>query len=345
MTSSGTVDIRARGDITSVEHFVSEVFRLRTEVSNRKLWYRGHSDIAYKLIPMVGRPLKYADKTKTLDSNGEIAMLHRFRRRAYPYAGRAMTAGEAIFLARHHGLPTRLLDWTANALFSLYFTCNEKLDKEGQVWAMHYAPDRMDVDAFELANRRTETELFDPPFVRSGSAPGPEHQSNKYAIKIIHPFYNSPRLLAQDGAFTMHSDASPPTVSPRATVRSASIAGPREHLYGRVAPSCPRMASSTDIGPAARSSPSPASRRGRLRPRARQGIAAAVDRALGPIARRAPPSDRGPRAARARRGELATGRRGSPLAVAAAGVIASQLLKPGQLRTSGSEEEVQCRSK
>jgi hypothetical protein len=25
-------------------------------------------------------------------------------------------------------------------------------------------------------------------------------------VKLVHPFYNSPRLLAQDGAFTWHSD-------------------------------------------------------------------------------------------------------------------------------------------
>lgn len=29
---------------------------------------------------------------------------------------------------------------------------------------------------------------------------------NRPAIKIVHPFYNSPRLLAQDGAFTFHSN-------------------------------------------------------------------------------------------------------------------------------------------
>ena len=33
----------------------------------------------------------------------EMSLLHRFRRRAYPYVGRAVTAGEAIFLARRAG--------------------------------------------------------------------------------------------------------------------------------------------------------------------------------------------------------------------------------------------------
>jgi hypothetical protein len=41
----------------------------------------------------------------------------------------------------------------------------------------------------------------------------PEHLSDKYAIKIIHPFYNSQRILAQDGAFTLHLDPQYPLES------------------------------------------------------------------------------------------------------------------------------------
>jgi hypothetical protein len=133
----------------------------------------------------------------------ERDLLHRFRRRAYPYVGRTMTAGEAIFLARHHSLPTRLLEWTANALISLYFACSENQDKcAGQVWALQYRSGGMDLDVFKLARRRNESALFRP--LESRRAPA--HPSAEYAIKVIHPFYNSPRLLAQDGAFTIHYD-------------------------------------------------------------------------------------------------------------------------------------------
>jgi hypothetical protein len=186
------------GDIGSVEDFVSEVFNLRHSIKDRKLLYRGHAKSSYELKPMIGRPLQYLGKSVSLaNRETEISLLHRFRRRAYPHVQRAITAGEAIFIARHHGLPTRLLDWTANALFALYFACFEHHDEDGEVWAMlRRTGERHDIDPFELAEIKTEKELFDYRKSRD-----PSH----HAIKIVHPIYNTPRLLAQDGAFTINS--------------------------------------------------------------------------------------------------------------------------------------------
>jgi len=200
MTSSKVkFKIERRNSIGCVNDFVSDAFSLRRSIDNRKLVYRGHSDSEFKLIPSIGRTQRYAGKEVTLNAKSEINLLHRFRRRAYPHVGRAMTAGEAIFLARHHGLPTRLLDWTANALFSLYFACFENSNKDGTVWAMLSPLDNEDLDAFYVAGLKKESKVFE---ARSGS--DPEHPSAEYALKVIDPFYNSPRLLAQDGAFTIH---------------------------------------------------------------------------------------------------------------------------------------------
>jgi hypothetical protein len=166
-------------DIKSVKQFVSEIFKLRAPIGDPKLWYRGHSDICYKLRPTVGREQVYVQKRVTFDCNQEISLLHRFRRRAYPEIGRAMTAGEAIFLARHHSLPTRLLDWTANALFALYFACFENPDADGKVWAMLPRAERQDLDAFKLARLKDEPDLFDYRVTDNRSTD---------AIKMVHPF-------------------------------------------------------------------------------------------------------------------------------------------------------------
>jgi FRG domain len=187
---------RFKENINSVPHFVSEVVNLSAK-ENQKLWYRGLSKSSYPLTPMIGRPLKYAGNKLPYEKQSEKNILHRFRRRAYPHTGRTITAGEAIFMARHHGLPTRLLDWTANALFSLYFACHKHRDHNGKIWAMlRRSDENNDIDAFTLAQIETEKKLFN--YRKSGD-------SQDHAIKIIHPFYNTPRLLAQDGVFTIHS--------------------------------------------------------------------------------------------------------------------------------------------
>lgn len=197
-----TVHIESRGDIESAREFIASIFDLRREVDNAKLWYRGHRSEKYRLIPSIGREHRYLGRTLTFDDDREWKLLHRFRRRAYPLLGRVITAGEAIFLARHHGLPTRLLDWTANALFALYFACEEvcketDADDDGKVWALLPRRDSAHLDTFKIAKIKEEKELFEFP---------PRDSSNGAVLKILHPFYNSPRLLAQDGAFTWHSN-------------------------------------------------------------------------------------------------------------------------------------------
>jgi FRG domain len=196
--------IKPRAQIKSLEDFLSKVFKLRKdkENRNRKLYYRGHSKGSYRLYPSIGRPQRYMGNKLKITSDQERFLLHRFRRRAYPSLNRIIPAGEAIFLARDHRLPTRLLDWTANALYALYFACCEETKQDGKVWAMAYVLDEKYLDPFEIADVKIEKELF---AWRQTDKDHPlKHRSIKYAIKLIHPFYNSPRLLAQDGAFTLH---------------------------------------------------------------------------------------------------------------------------------------------
>jgi hypothetical protein len=197
--------IEPLGNIDSAEKLLSEIFQVSKEKEGYKIWYRGLPDCSFKLIPSAGREQQYAGKLLTLSTDQETSLLLRFRRRAYPYVGRIITAGEAIFLARHHELPTRLLDWTANPLFALYFACardsKEGQTKAGKLWAMRrrQGTDDQDLNAFELAKFNSEKDLFDH------VAPGADTDPSKCSIRIIYPFYNSPRLLSQDGAFTIHS--------------------------------------------------------------------------------------------------------------------------------------------
>ena len=82
-------------------------------------WFRGIGNTNDKLVPRLYRP-EYQPIREFEDDFRYV-----FHERAWPYLGdlkwEPKDKWEWYFLMQHHGLPTRLLDWTEGALVALYF--------------------------------------------------------------------------------------------------------------------------------------------------------------------------------------------------------------------------------
>lgn len=195
------------GQLESSDGLLGRIQEIRKTNKLTQLWYRGQSDKSYALVPSIARKWKYGGKSiDGFDLKQEMNLLHRFRRRAYLYTGRILNEWEALFLARHHKLPTRLLDWTASPLVALYFACSEKLYKPATMWGIARMPEEEnDPDLLELAmsshRRHSPFRLYEGQEDTFG-----ERLTTEDAVKILHPFYNSPRMVAQSGVFTFHSN-------------------------------------------------------------------------------------------------------------------------------------------
>lgn len=118
-------------DITNVQQLIQEVQSVYNGWnSNKHLFFRGHSNDEYNLIPTVFRPIEkdkyYKEKEVLLDFK-QYAPVHSIN---YDFLAER---DKILVDMRHYGMPTRLLDWTIAPLNALYFACCDTANKNGEV--------------------------------------------------------------------------------------------------------------------------------------------------------------------------------------------------------------------
>ena len=114
--------------VESVSQFVHLI-----ESEGRSFFYRGQSQ-DWPLVPSIAR---VGNGGFDVLHDFETMILSEFRRLSSPYLRKIPSnTSEWVLHAQHHGLPTRLLDWTSNPLKALYFAVEDKSNNsDGVVWS------------------------------------------------------------------------------------------------------------------------------------------------------------------------------------------------------------------
>lgn len=100
--------------IRDVGELLRAVESHRQRARRQPIWYRGSTNADYHLVPSLGR--------QPYQLLHERALINAFKQNAVQFLEqRPQSEWEWLFLARHHAVPTRLLDWTESPLIGLYF--------------------------------------------------------------------------------------------------------------------------------------------------------------------------------------------------------------------------------
>jgi hypothetical protein len=158
-------------------------------------WFRGHADLRWTLTPSA---LRYATADRRDRALNLLRVFKRYAETKLLHPPESHEELKWVQLARHHGLPTRLLDWTRNAAIALYFACqrSSEPDTDGGVFTLN--PEDLNREA-DPENPRIYDAHSDADRIAKYFRLSWTKDPRGRKTIAINPVWNSERIVLQQG--------------------------------------------------------------------------------------------------------------------------------------------------
>ena len=177
------------------------------------LWFRGAGKTTHRLIPTLyrHRTLRNLNELQSLEQR----LMTRFKQRSLPFLTRALEdSWDMLFFMQHYGVPTRLLDWTENPFIGLYFAVTSapfSSKTKGGITKLTFSSDASlwVLDPVVWNKHALRHQSYDRGILTAddeaiqGYKPLTKFSDMNVLPVALYGSHNSPRIVAQRGAFTI----------------------------------------------------------------------------------------------------------------------------------------------